>query len=316
MFDQREVFEGRAQPGEFYVFQIGVFAARKRIDDLRLRFSDLVSPQSRRISADAFRCFNLNGVDWLGSPRRYRFRLARGKVRALWIGVQVPKDTAGTYHGRIEVQPKGLPPSVVKLRLHVSGPVLNDCGDSEAWRLSRLRWLDSTRGLEQTLVPPFTPVRVRGNVVSILNRKITFGELGLPTSIRSNRVEVLARPMEFVVELASKTRLRWLATEDRLVRATQCEVVRLTKASSEECTLTVRSKTEFDGCITFCATLEARRDVKLADIRLEIPIRREVATYMMGMGKRGGIRPKEWHWKWSLRADNMVWIGEVGRACN
>ena len=35
-------FEGDAQPGEYYVFQIGVFAARQTVENLEIRFSDLI----------------------------------------------------------------------------------------------------------------------------------------------------------------------------------------------------------------------------------------------------------------------------------
>ncbi|MCX6620590.1 MAG: DUF6067 family protein, partial [Acidobacteria bacterium] len=53
-------------------------------------------------------------------------------------------------------------------------------------------------------------------------------------------------------------------------------------------------------------------------IALEIPMRKEAATYLMGMDHRGGNRPKDWAWKWNInRANNAVWIGavEAGLMC-
>ena len=44
------------------------------------------------------------------------------------------------------------------MRLVVSGPPLADQGDSRSWRLSRLRWLDSTLGTSPAVPYPFTPV--------------------------------------------------------------------------------------------------------------------------------------------------------------
>ena len=34
----------------------------------------------------------------------------------------------------------------------------------------------------------------------------------------------------------------------------------------------------------------------LDDVRLDIPIRRAVATYMMGFSREGGYRPAAWNW--------------------
>ena len=45
-----------------------------------------------------------------------------------------------------------------RLRLTMSGPPVGDSGDSRRWRLSRLRWLDSTAGATRALPHPFTPV--------------------------------------------------------------------------------------------------------------------------------------------------------------
>jgi len=134
------VFSGTAQPGEFYPFQLGVWAARKAIRDLRLTFSALRSEQGGIIPATALRCFNLGGTDWLGRPMKKTFAVGKGLVRPLWIGVDVPEDAAGEYQGTVVVQPGGLPPTTIRVRLTVTGPILTDHGDSELWRYSRLRW--------------------------------------------------------------------------------------------------------------------------------------------------------------------------------
>ncbi len=139
-----EHFIGQAQPGEFYPFQIGIFAARKPITDLDVRFSDLRSKDGKRIPASAFRAFNLRGTDWLGRPIRRKFAVAVGRVRPLWIGVQIPLDAQGVYIGTVRLRPEGLEETVIRLQIEVSGQPLEDAGDSDNWRLSRLRWLDST----------------------------------------------------------------------------------------------------------------------------------------------------------------------------
>jgi hypothetical protein len=64
--------------------------------------------------------------------------------------------------------------------------------------------------------------------------------------------------------------------------------------------------------------LTSSEAIDLKDIRLEIPYRVDVATHMMGLGKRGGLRPASWQWKWNIqKADNSLWIGntQAGMQC-
>ena len=73
-----------------------------------------------------------------------------------------------------------------------------------------------------------------------------------------------------------------------------------------------RAKMECDGYVNFRLTLRAVHAAELKDIRLEIPLRREMATYMMGLGCKGGRRPPQWKWKWDIgRSNNQFWIGDV-----
>ena len=306
-----EEFAGQAQPGEFYPFQIGIFAARKPISALQVRFSDLRGEGNRRIPASAIRCFNLQGTDWLGRPVKKPFALAVGRVRALWIGVQVPPDASGVYTGRIHLKPEGLEETTVTLRLEVSGERLADAGDSDDWRLSRLCWLDSTIGLEETVVPPYTPVQVSGNRVQILGRSVRFNRFALPESIASNGHEILASAVQFVVE-TKKGVPRWQTVRLRRVKQNEAVVEWESFAGSEEMVQRVRTRMEFDGCVLFTVTLRAKREVDLRDVRLEVPFRREIATYMMGMGRRGGKRPEQWEWRWHpSRINHLVWVGDV-----
>ncbi len=53
---------------------------------------------------------------------------------------------------------------------------------------------------------------------------------------------------------------------------------------------------EYDGFLSFRATLTAKQDMEIEDIALEIPYRRKDAAYMMGLGCEGGFRPASWDW--------------------
>lgn len=306
-------FEGEAARGEFYTFQIGLYAARMAIEDVQVGFSDLRGESGARIPADGFTCFNLMGTDWLGMPMQKSLKVALGKVQALWFGLSVPKDTPpGNYQGVLMLNPAGAQQAMVKLLLKVTDQVLDDAGDSELWRMSRLRWLNSTIGIDDTVTAPYTPLKSGGNSVKCLGREIRFAATGLPSSIKSGAREILARPVEFVIETANGVAKWKPSLAARTLDDTAAQFVRESTARNDVFSLQCISKTDFDGYTNFRLVLEARRDADLKDIRLEIPIRKDVAVYMMGLGRKGGYRPSEWQWTWDVRrANNMVWIGDV-----
>ncbi len=69
---------------------------------------------------------------------------------------------------------------------------------------------------------------------------------------------------------------------------------------------------EFDGHLDFEVVVHAKQTTPVRDIRLEIPLQRDAAKYLMGIGRPGGIRPSEWSWKWGgpVYYDSF-WIGDV-----
>lgn len=316
-------FRGKAARGEFYVFQIGVYAAKQAIEDIRVEFGGL----DGLVGPEAFRCINTGGTDWLGRKFDKRCAVAQGKVGALWCGVQIPKEAnPGSYEGKLTIRPKEAPPTEVKLALEVASDVLEDAGDSELWRQSRLRWLDSTIGLDDEVVAPYTPLEVNGDRVSCLGRAVRFEEGGLLSSIRCGEREMLAGPMTFYVETDSG-RLAQRKGPGSMVKHAPGVVVwnsqgAYTGSAQENkdavpqgepmLGYTCGTRMEFDGYLNFRITLRAERAAHVKDMGLEVPLRRDVATYLMGMGRKGGYRPAEWQWAWDPnRANNSVWVGDV-----
>ena len=321
--DPGNAFTGQAQPGEYYTFQLGIYAARSSVENLKI--STALQPKTEnRKPKTALTCFNLEGTDWLGRPMEKRFDVPRGRVRALWFGVQIPDDASDSFQGTVTLQPEGGVETTVKIRIDVSGPLLSDHGDSELWRHSRLRWLNSTMGLEDTLVPPFTPLEVSGDRVGCLGREILFGENGLPRSIRSffrhgelpekpgEGRELLAGPIRFLVEIGDEL-VDWQEASDRIVKANDAVLIRESACRAGPLTKRTRLEMEFDGSLHYEISLSAAEPTPIGDIRLEVPFRREIAGYMLGFSRSGGRRPAEWDWEWKEDwSDNMVWLGDPG----
>ena len=321
----RNTFEAEALRGEFYVFQVGVFACRESIQDLSVEFGELKARGGGAVvPTDAFRCINTGGVNWDGRWFRKPCPVEKGKVRALWCGVQIPAGSAaGTYEGSVTVRPLDKSPSSVRLVLRIKPEVLADAGDSELWRQSRLRWLDSTIASDDGLVPPYAPVAVNNKTLGILGRTLTIGDLGLPASLQSffspdvTRLldqgrEMLAAPITLMVDRPDGTTLSWKDISSEITDRKPGVVRWRTESLAEGWSAVTEACLEFDGFARFQVTLTAASGASLRDISLRIPLRPEAAKYMMGLGRKGGLRPDRFHWMWDPKNNqDALWVGGV-----
>ncbi len=313
----RDLFRGKVLRNEYYAFQIGLFAARREVRKVWVAFGDLKCGE-KVLSRRNFTCFNLGGIDCYGRPFTKVLDVPKGRVQALWIGLDVPRGAApGLYEGEIQVGGENVPPGKVRLKILVEDRVLEDRGDGETWRHSRLRWLNSTLGISDDPIPPFPPVKRRGRNLSCLGRRVLLGENGLPGRIESFGGEVLASPMRFLVETREGPArvvfapLRFFPGEKEspLGRGRPQGKVRWeTRGKGPGFTLSCRGEMEFDGHLDFRLTLVPSKDLDVKDARLVIPFRREAAQYAMGMGCPGGFAPERHDWKWHGPQDSF-WIG-------
>jgi hypothetical protein len=306
-------FTGTVQPGEFYVFQVGVFAAKAGTGKLAVQFENLPGA----------RCFNLGGTNFLGQPFTKTVQVDKGSLQALWVGMDVPKNAAGVILGRVVVTAGGVSQAIA-VRLEVSGPVLDDHGDRDAWRLSRLRWLDSTIGLDDDVVTqPFTPIRRDGQALNVLGRELLLSDAGLPQQIRSffngdnTRIEsrpqreLLDAPFHLVVETdAGPVKLEpgKVTFQRELKGAVTWEAV----ARGAGMQLTLQGRLEYDGFSDFRCRLTSAAPMRVKDIRLELNVAPGADTYFMGLGKAGGRCPESLDWKWNANVNqDGFWMGAV-----
>jgi hypothetical protein len=321
-----DTFRGEACRGEYYAFQLGVYAV-KCTDHVGLRFSDAKRNSGGSIPADAFDCINLGGRDWLGRDMTKDVSVSPGRIQALWCGVAVPPEAApGLYESTVTILADNMAGKSVKIRLTVTDKLRTDSGDDEPWRHSRLRWLNSTMGLDDETVEPYTPVAIEGGIVKVLGRQFEFNESGLPARIRSTfpmtvdrtdaePVDILASPMRFIVDAGGP--LEWHAGGTAVTSRRSGAITWESESCAKGFTLKTRAKMECDGYVNYRLTVSSADAADVNDMALEIPFSRQIATYMMGLGHRGGYRPAELRWEWRVgRTNNQFWIGEVNAGLN
>lgn len=74
----------------------------------------------------------------------------------------------------------------------------------------------------------------------------------------------------------------------------------------------LKAKMEFDGFVQFRIKLEANQTTDVSDIYLKIPVVKDAAKYIMGMGLKGGVRPDRHQWKWDREKNqDSIWVGDV-----
>jgi hypothetical protein len=316
-------FRGSAARGEFYAFQLGIFAARADVSGLGVVFDDLRAASGRTIPAAAFRCLATGGIDWNGAPMTKPVAVTKGKVQALWCGVQVPTDVApGLYESVIRVRAEGQAETAVTLALQVTADVLADGGDDDPARLSRLRWFDSTLAMDDEVVAPFTPLKAEGMTVSCLGRSVELAPSGFPLQIRSfftpevtalstRGRDLLTGPFDLVVDAGGKS-VVWddqgVTFVSRKPGAVAWEAVR----RSGPLTTAVGARMEMDGFLEFKVRLSTSSPMDVQEVYLEVPFVPDVARYMMGLGQKGGFRPSEFAWTWDQKKNqDALWIGDV-----
>lgn len=319
-------FTGNARRGEFYTFQVGVWAHRAAVDSLHYRASAFTRRGSAdTIPAKSVTAFNLEGTDWSGQRISRAVRVDSGKVQPLWFGIDVPaRATPGDYEGHITLSSRGGTARDIRVVIRVGTDAVANHGDDAPAQLTRLRWLNSQLAADDSIVAPYTPMRVEGTTVSLLGRSLSFGVDGMPASIRSyftpnntaigtTSREILGAPARLVVRDSAGRDVAWSGADPVVTKRAAGAVAWQVSKTAGALRLTSHATLEFDGTAEYSVALKAGARTSLADVRLELPLRADAAKYMMGLGQKGGYRPEEFHWKWDVAKKNQdaAWLGDV-----
>jgi hypothetical protein len=303
-------FEGSAMINEYYPFQLGLWAFQMDIKDVKIEFSELTNGEEV-IEANKLTCFNIEGIDPMGKAFDKRVDVSRGDVQPLWIGVDINKDVKpGTYSGTISVTAENASVQQVELKLKIKNEVLEDRGDSELWRHSRLRWLNSTAGINDEPTSDYSAIEIHDKTLKILGRELTYNTKGYPASIKTGETEILSNDIDFILETKQNRATFEIAEPEELLNAPG-KIAGRFRMNNNSLDIVTTASLESDGYALYNIKIKAKKDVKFNDIRLEIPFHKEVAQYVMGMGLPGSNAPNTHQAKWKGPHD-AFWMGNSG----
>ncbi len=309
--------------GEYYTFQIGVFSISDTLRDVQIEFSNLSSTDNE-FNKKEFICFNNGGVNYQGEDFELIAPVDKKTVKSFWCGIQLPDNMeVGSYTATITVKPYKAETKSFKLNLYVDGQVIADANDSKPELHSRLRWLNSKIASDKGIVPPYKALMRKDSLIQCLGRDVILSESGFPRQIRSyfnermtglkdTAFNIISKPIKFKIENpdysvdAFKPKgLKFLDEEAGVIswKATN---------TSELFDMELTGRMEFDGCIEYKVVFIARKDAEIKDIKMKIPVDRNVGQYMMGMGFEGGKIKPQFSWKWDKNKNqDAIWVGKV-----
>jgi len=317
-------FKGEAAKGENFSWQLGIYAL-ENLNELKISFSDLATATGNRIPAKNMSCLNTTGVTYDGKPLLINVPVNKNQVQALWCLLNVPASAAsGTYRGKVTVSARNTPPQVIELSLTVRDQIAKHGGVDEPSKMTRLAWLNSTLAQNNTVIAPYTPLQVKGNTIDLLGRTVQLNANGLPQQVRTwftpemtgyakTPNDILSAPLQFVVKGNNGQHIAFKSYGVNFSRVEPGTVEWTAVNFSDELRMEVKGSLEFDGFIAYTVRVTALKEVALQDLALQIPFNKNAATYMMGLGQKGGIRPADLEWKWDVAHKNQdgAWIGSV-----
>ena len=323
--ESSQTIVGKSKRGEFFTFQLGIWPLEKDIENVNVNFSELSDGNGSKIPSGLITCFNTVGVDYAGNPMYNRVDVKNGEIQALWFGLHVPENIPpGSYKGFATIKPGNAEVTQIAIELTITREVALIGDIDKPWNQTRLHWLNSTLAQENTVIAPYTNLRIDGNTISLLGRKVVLADDGFPeqiislfteemTGISSEEKNILSGPFHFDIVKDNGEKVP-LSNSGVLFNKKESGIVTWhSKGNSEEINIEVEGSLEFDGFVNYEVKVIANQNLNLKDIALKIPINAHSSRYILGLGNIGGFRPGEVDWKWDVKNKNQdgMWLGDV-----
>lgn len=303
-----------ADRNEYRVFQLGIMACGKGLDDIKVDFGSLKG-SGGSIESKLFQCLTLTSnikSIYIKKPSG-PYPVPKSEIRTLWIGLNLPENVKpGKYTGEITLIPSNAPKSIVPVTINISEKIAVDKGDNDLWRLSRLRWLESDIGLSNEVFPPFKPLVFdsKTRTVTTWGHKLILNSFGLPEKINFGDNEILSEP----VNLSIGGQDVWSNPELKFTESSPARISWTGKTSYGDAVMTVKGSIEFDGCIDISLKVNSPGSASLKDMQLSLGWVKENAVLAAGMGYRGK-RDRDGFWHSAPRAarcfDPSLWMGSM-----
>ena len=134
------------------------------------------------------------------------------------------------------------------------------------------------------------------------------------TSIGTTPNELIVEPVHFhFYDTLGKQPLKWTTNGVQFTKKEPGTVAWESVSISAALQMQVKATIEFDGFVNYTVKFTALKDMDFSEINFHLPMKPETASYLMGLGLKGGNRPDTLKWKWDVAHKNQdgAWIGAV-----
>ena len=316
-------FKASADKEENFSFQLGIYALQD-LQDVQVSFSDLKNAAGEIIAEKNISCINTDGNGYNNLAIKNKVAVPVGSVQALWCIMQVPLKAAGLYIGTATIKAADAKEKNISLSISVSNNIAVNRGVNEPQKMTRLAWLNSDLAQHNDVIAPYTALQTNNNTISLLGRKIELSNDGFPKQIETFFTEemtglteqpnsLFTEPVHFHFTRADGKDMKF-KNGGLLFTKKEPGTVQWTAVNTNDTLeVSVCASLEFDGFISYTVKVTALNDADMKDITMHLPFKKEAATYLMGLGQKGDVRPDSVGWKWDVPNKNQdgAWIGAV-----
>ena len=191
--------------------------------------------------------------------------------------------------------------------------------------LRKPEWVHTKEGYANKVLAPWTPVEVEeksdGTVdVRVWGRRHVFGSTLFPQKIETHGTEILASPITLNGRVNSK-KIAWKDASLKIKDVKNTSTVLEQTRESDPLVLRVNTKIEYDGYMVFNCEVQARRDLSVEELTLEIPLLRRQASLCLAMDAFPENReiPMKKNYSGAVRGDLAfrfspnIWLGDEQR---
>ncbi len=260
-------------------------------------------------------CINTDVTDKFANEKKQTVNIKANNILPLFFTVEAEKTgsrsvtadfqvncVSGTYNFSIVLK-------INDLRVYNNG--YNDL-----WRLSRLKWLNSTLAQDDTLVKPFVKPEIKDNVVKILGREILLNSNGLPKQVNSffdegiqikdsAQKSLFAKPCDFIIGSDA------LICSDFEYQGFNNRIETFALCNNEQYNAKVKSVLRYDGQLEYSVVINPVADFIADNVSLNFYINKNCADLMHGLGHRASAA-ENLNFKWDVdKQQDCIFTGSV-----
>lgn len=290
---------------EVFVLQI---AALSKSDDI----IKCVKSDSKKLDIS---CINTDVVDKFGNRKNQEIKLKKNVIQPLFFTVEVKEKGLEREKSELEIECES-GKYIIKINFKINDLRVANHGYNDLWRLSRIKWLNSTLEQNDSLVKPFVSPKLDENTIEILGRKIELGENALPKQVYSFYDEAIEICTDVQKTLFAK-KCEILVGDTKIsgnlldAKAYNNRVEANSKFENDDFVSEITSTIYYDGQVLYSLKIKPKKDFEVQNTALNIYVDKSCTSLMHGLGHKAS-KAENLTFKWDNdKQQDCIFMGGV-----